>query len=251
MNLNASKTKIIIVSRSRTIHPQSPLLTISLLKELYWRCLMIFIYREWHLIQRRRLRSIYARFPEQPLNGLVSCKSIDRWLLGKCFLGFVLPVLQYCSAVWCSAADTHLGGTSFLGRVWVWHCTSSICGSIMYHVQDQVWSDAPSLWSSARAVCAMAGYMLCFNRTSIFFIMRLLAAEPRSSTGLLFSFHYLCGTILVTQYSIVWDVRVSRAGPMPFYLPSCLLHFRLILFSLSLHSMGWLCGAGVFGLIRC
>ena len=22
--------------------------------------------------------------------------------------GFVLPVLQYCSAVWCSAADTHL-----------------------------------------------------------------------------------------------------------------------------------------------
>ena len=23
-------------------------------------------------------------------------------------LGFVLPVLEYCSAVWCSAADTHL-----------------------------------------------------------------------------------------------------------------------------------------------
>ena len=22
--------------------------------------------------------------------------------------GFVLPVLEYCSAVWCSAADTHL-----------------------------------------------------------------------------------------------------------------------------------------------
>ena len=27
---------------------------------------------------------------------------------GRCFLGFVLPVLEYCSAVWCSAADTHL-----------------------------------------------------------------------------------------------------------------------------------------------
>ena len=24
------------------------------------------------------------------------------------FRGFVLPVLEYCSAVWCSAADTHL-----------------------------------------------------------------------------------------------------------------------------------------------
>ena len=32
----------------------------------------------------------------------------DRSLLGICFWGFVLPVLEYCSAVWCSAADTHL-----------------------------------------------------------------------------------------------------------------------------------------------
>ena len=32
----------------------------------------------------------------------------DRSLLGRCFLGFVLPVLEHCSAVWCSAADTHL-----------------------------------------------------------------------------------------------------------------------------------------------
>ena len=32
----------------------------------------------------------------------------DRALLGRCFRGFVLPILEYCSAVWCSAADTHL-----------------------------------------------------------------------------------------------------------------------------------------------
>ena len=32
----------------------------------------------------------------------------DRSLLGRCFRGFVLQVLEYCSAVWCSAADTHL-----------------------------------------------------------------------------------------------------------------------------------------------
>ena len=31
----------------------------------------------------------------------------DRSLLGRCLRGFVLPVLEYCSAVWCSAADTH------------------------------------------------------------------------------------------------------------------------------------------------
>ena len=32
----------------------------------------------------------------------------DRSLLDRCFRGFVLPVLVYCFAAWCSAADTHL-----------------------------------------------------------------------------------------------------------------------------------------------
>ena len=45
----------------------------------------------------------------------------DRLLLGKRFWIFVLPFLEYCSAVWCSATDTHLklldrvvSGASFL-----------------------------------------------------------------------------------------------------------------------------------------
>ena len=48
----------------------------------------------------------------------------DRSLLGRCLSGFVLPVLEYCSAVWCWAADTHLklldravSGASFLTGV--------------------------------------------------------------------------------------------------------------------------------------
>ena len=32
----------------------------------------------------------------------------DRLLLRRCCRGFVLPVLKYCSAVWCLAANTHL-----------------------------------------------------------------------------------------------------------------------------------------------
>ena len=32
----------------------------------------------------------------------------DRALLGRCFRGFVLPVLGYCSAVWFLVSDTHL-----------------------------------------------------------------------------------------------------------------------------------------------
>ena len=52
----------------------------------------------------------------------------DRQLLGRCFRAFVLTVLEYCSAVWCSAADTHLrrldrvvSGASFL-TVGVFEC---------------------------------------------------------------------------------------------------------------------------------
>ena len=48
------------------------------------------------------------------------------------------------------------------------------------------------------------------------YTMRLLSAEPRINAGLLFPCQYLCGTILVTPCSMVWDWRVSRAGPMPF-----------------------------------
>ena len=47
----------------------------------------------------------------------------DRSLLGRCFWGFVLPVLEYRSAVWCSAANTHIklldwavSGTQFLSK---------------------------------------------------------------------------------------------------------------------------------------
>ena len=45
----------------------------------------------------------------------------DRLLLERCFRAFVKPVSEYCSADWCSAADTHLilldrvvSGASFL-----------------------------------------------------------------------------------------------------------------------------------------
>ena len=100
IKLNASKTKTMIVSRSRTMHHQSPPLTIggrrSLITLLFW---------EWHLTQRRPLRSIFARFPEQPLNHLVpggrpgECSMIDsfwKMLSGSCPASFGV---LFCSLV--------------------------------------------------------------------------------------------------------------------------------------------------------
>ena len=75
---------------------------------------MTLLYWEWHLIIKWLSRSIVAWFLEQLLKDLVSWESPswlvfhDRSLLERSFRGFVLPVLEYCSAVWCSAADTHL-----------------------------------------------------------------------------------------------------------------------------------------------
>ena len=54
---------------------------------------------------------------------------------------------------------------------------------------------------------------------------------------LLVTCQYLCGTILVATYSIVWYLRVSRAGPMPFYWQ---LRFYFLPFSLSVISFNGL-----------
>ena len=75
-------------------------------------------------------------------------------------------------------------------------------------------------------------------------LISLLAAEPRSIFGLLFPCQYHCRTILVAPFSMVWDWRVSRAGSMLFYWPSCSLTFCLLLFSLSLLTF---CGLVLWG----
>ena len=112
-----------IVSMSRTLHPQSPALTIggTVLKES--DDLVIFgVTFDSKMTFEQHLRSV-SRAASQLLGVLRKSWQVhhDRLLLGRCFRGFVLPVLEYCSAVWCSAADTHLrlldsevSGASFL-----------------------------------------------------------------------------------------------------------------------------------------
>ena len=81
--------------------------------------------------------------------------------------------------------------------------------------------------------------------------MHRLAAEPCSTAALLFPSRCPSGKILLTPCSMVCDWRVSRAGPMLLYWPKLLYPYYcilLFLFSLLL-SIGWYCGAGVFGLM--
>ena len=104
MKLNASKTKTMIVSRSRTMHPQTPPLTIdgAVLKESDDLDILLVTF-DSKLTFEKHLRSV-SRAASQRLGILRKSWRVflDRLLIGRCFWGFVLPVLEYCSAVWCS-----------------------------------------------------------------------------------------------------------------------------------------------------
>ena len=110
MKLNASKTKTLIVSRSRTMLPQSSSLTIggTVLTESDDLVILgvTFVSK---LTFEKNLRLVY-RAASRRLGILRKSLRVfhDRSLLERCLLCFILPVLEYCSAVWCSAADTHL-----------------------------------------------------------------------------------------------------------------------------------------------
>ena len=110
MKLNAYKTKTMIVSRSRTMQPQTPPLTIdgTVLKESDDLDILGVTF-DSKLTFEKHIRSV-SRAASQRLGILRKSWRVfhDKLLIGRCFWAFVLPVLEYCSAVWCSAADTHL-----------------------------------------------------------------------------------------------------------------------------------------------
>ena len=110
MKLNASKTKTMIVSRSRTMHLLSPPLTIggTVLKESDDLAILGVTF-DSKLTFENHLRSVSIA-ASRKLSILRKSWRVfhDISILERCFRGFVSTVLEYCSAVWCSAAYTHL-----------------------------------------------------------------------------------------------------------------------------------------------
>ena len=93
------------------MHPQSPPLTIgggTVLKESD-DLVILGVTFDSKVTYEKHLRSV-SRAASQRLGFLRKSSRVfyDRSLLGRYFGGFDLPVLEYCSSVWCSAADTHL-----------------------------------------------------------------------------------------------------------------------------------------------
>ena len=140
--------------------------------------------------------------------------------------------------MWCSAANTHLklldhavSGARFL-TVGVFECdiahrrsVSVLC--MVYKIRCNPMhplNDAlPGPYVPVR-LHAVPWSFICI-------LMRHLAAEPHSTAGLLFPSQCPSETMLLTPYSMVWDWRVSRPGPMLFWGPKLLYPcYSLLLF---------------------
>ena len=167
-------------------------------------------------------------------------------LLVRFFRGFVLSVLsscvvlsvlEYCSAVLCPAADTHL---MLLDRVWqlltpVSHlaaCLSgtfplSICCSLvdphasashpMHAIPDPlVDPHASTLRSTASVFGASAGYTWYLGRSSVFFcifsIQNLTVSKDFYTSVSIWLDLY--GTTMAIACLMAWDWRVLRAESM-------------------------------------
>ena len=195
----------------------------------------------------------------------------DRSLLGRCFLGFVLPVLDYCSAVWCSAADTHLtlldravSGARFLTGG-VFECDNANRRSVgvlcmlykircnpVHPLNGVLPGPYVPVWVTRDAVVAH----------------RYTYAPPRCRTSQYSrSFIPLSVSLWNALHNPVFD-GVGLAGfktsSNDFYGPKLLysyyptIHCRVFAYSLLLFfpflfflSIGWYCASGVFGLIGC
>ena len=222
------------------MHPQSPPLTIgrTVLKESH-DLVILGVTFDSKMTSEKHLRSV-SRAASQRFGILRKSWRVFyvRSPLGRCFLGFALPVLEYCSAVWCSAVDTHLKllDRAVSGAL----CLTGVCLSVTLLIVDP-WQpfvcfirSGVTRWTLLMVLYLDRMYQRGLHAvlwSHIGTLMHRLAAEHRSTAGLLFSSRCPSGTILLTPYSMVWDWRVSRARPMLFYWLKLLYpYYSLLLF---------------------
>ena len=102
MKVNASKTKTMIVSRSRTVHPLLTPLTLdgTVLKESA-DLVILGVTFDAKITFEKHLRPVSSAAAQRLCTLRKSWQVFhDRSLLVRSFWSFVLPVLEYCSAVW-------------------------------------------------------------------------------------------------------------------------------------------------------
>ena len=206
------------------------------------------------------LRSSCALFPVKQIRGLVSRRvlaSISGSVAhSEIFLKLCPAGLKYCSAVWCSAADSHLkllvrtlkrakflaGGVLECNLVHR-RSVSVLCmpckiKSNHFHPLSFA---LPLLYVPARVTRGV--WLLIGTRLPFLAVELLSIADP------LYPYQCLFGTILPCVW---WCGTVDfQEQNQCFPVGLICFIFCLLLFSLFLPSMGWLCVVGVFGLVEC
>ena len=110
MCLNVGKTKTMTISRSRTMLPSFPELTLNgvALKESS-ELIILGVTFDPKLSFERHVRSVAASASQNIVIMRRGLKIFDSFeVVYRCFNSFMLPVLEYASVVWGSAANTHL-----------------------------------------------------------------------------------------------------------------------------------------------
>ena len=116
MLVNPSKTRGMLISRSRTVEPSFPdLLIDGSVVEMVSELKILGVIIDSKLSFEKQVRAIAAS-ASMRVGILRKTMSVfrDVTVVAKCFWAFILPVLEYCSPVWMSAATSHL---SLLDRV--------------------------------------------------------------------------------------------------------------------------------------
>ena len=213
MKLNVYKTKTMIVSRSCTMHPQSPPLTIGRTVQKESHDLVILgVTFDSKMTFEKHLRSV-SRAVSQRL-GILSpgeCSMIDR-SLGDAMGVLSCPFLEYCSAVRFSAADTHLkllglivSGTRFLAGG-VFDCNNAHRRSVavlcmLYKIR-----------SNTMHPLALPGpYVPVLVTHGVLVALRYTYASPRCRTS---QYHRTFVPLSVSLWNDLEDPKFEGVGPM-------------------------------------
>ena len=110
MLVNPSKTSGMLISSSRTVKPLFPDLVIDgSVVEMVSELKILGVILDSKLMFEKQVRAIAATASRR-VGILRKTMSVfrDVAIVAKCFWAFILPVLEYCSPVWMSAATSHL-----------------------------------------------------------------------------------------------------------------------------------------------
>ena len=110
MMLNLSKTKAMLMSRSRTQHPPHPDISIgNIVLENVNELHILGMTLDTKLTFEKHIRSVVSS-AAQKIGILRLAWSIyrDESVVSRCFWSLLLPILEYCSPVWGSSAEGHL-----------------------------------------------------------------------------------------------------------------------------------------------